>query len=313
MENLDANLTCLKYENFQTAYKDLLQKLKTYGQDVSSRGFNCKELRNLQFTITKPQFRLLDIPFRNQQMRRYIFGELLWYLSASDDVNFIKRYSKFWEKISDDGMHSNSAYGKYIFRPFTPRGEGVFYPSFYFDNEKTISQWDWVKSLLIKDNGTREAVIHIKPIQMYETKDVVCTIALIFQIRNGKLNLTTIMRSNDIIKGLTYDVFMFTFLQELMAVELDVPLGEYTHFTTSLHLYEQDNELADKILNEMTSRNIRLCDIQKDFRERDLPLLLAYEKDGFAGIGLDKMAETSQLTYQLINFLEDSNYVREKI
>lgn len=299
----------MKMTSFNRAYKFVLQDLLYDGDEVVVRGKKVKELLNYRFTIMNPRKRLLDIPGRTEKMKRYIFGELLWYLSGIDKTEFITKYSKFWKNISDDGVHANSAYGKYIFGSMNIKGEGVNY-----DNTiDCCTQWDWCKQLLMKDRYTREAVINIKPVQMYDTKDVVCTIALNFYIRNDKLHLTTYMRSNDVIKGLSYDVFMFTFLQELMAAELGVELGEYHHVTTNVHLYEDDYELAKNIINnywfERDDFIDELDNIPSNFRDNDLPLLLIYEKTGL----LDDCVKLSTVGWQLLSFLEDSNYVREKI
>ena len=153
---------------------------------------------------------------------KYAIGELLWYLSGSNKLSAIAPYAKFWESISDDGETVNSAYGHKI-------------SSFYgFD------QWDYVKNLLIADKYSRQAVIHIKNPSCEPSKDVPCTVSIQFHIRQGKLHCTTYMRSNDIWLGLPYDIFTFTCLQIKMAMELDVELGEYTHISSSLHLYEKD-------------------------------------------------------------------------
>ena len=298
------------YNNFTYAYKELMYDLKEHGIENTVRNMRVKELLNYSFTITNPRDRLLNIPERNTIMRRYIFGELLWYLSGSDKLSSIVKYSKFWKNISDDGYHSNSAYGKYIFGSMERKGDGVNYK---LEHPGYFNQWDWCKKLLTDDCNTREAVINIKPIQMYETKDVVCTIALNFYIRDNKLHLTTYMRSNDAVKGLTYDVFMFTFLQELMAKELNVELGTYNHVVTNLHIYERDWQLIDTVINNRDNSVLLLAPIEEDFRKVELPLLLRYEAFGFTGIELTEIEKLSTLSWQLMSFLEDSNYVREKI
>ena len=57
------------------------------------------------------------------------------------------------------------------------------------------------------------------------------------------------MRSSDIILGLAYDVPAFTTIQEILANELGVELGEYVHTSNSLHCYERDFEMLDAIAN----------------------------------------------------------------
>jgi len=56
------------------------------------------------------------------------------------------------------------------------------------------------------------------------------------------------MRSSDVIFGIAYDVPAFTLFQEILANELGVGIGTYTHVSNSLHIYERHFELAEKIL-----------------------------------------------------------------
>lgn len=155
---------------------------------------------------------------------RYAIGELLWYNSKSRYCKTIEPFSKFWNKVSDDGITINSNYGYCI------------HDKFDFD------QWEMAKQLL-QEKNSRRVVIHIKEARNLihnPTKDVNCTIALQFILRNGKLDLITTMRSNDIWLGLPYDVFNFTCMQIQMAMELNVQIGTYYHNAGSLHMYKRD-------------------------------------------------------------------------
>jgi len=203
---------------WETWYRLLSEMDKT---DDSRDGEVCGEVINAITIITDPTKNILKSNIRNMSMR-YAVGELLWYLSGNNKLDAIKRYSKAWESLSDDGETVNSAYGYRIFEQFG------------FD------QWEYVKDLLKKDPNTRQAVIHIKDASNKPTKDTPCTVSLQFLLRNGQLNLTTYMRSNDIWLGFPYDVFSFTCMQIIMAFELGVEIGEYTHIAGSLHLYTRN-------------------------------------------------------------------------
>ena len=56
------------------------------------------------------------------------------------------------------------------------------------------------------------------------------------------------MRSSDLIFGIAYDIPAFTFFQEMLALELGVGLGTYTHCSNSLHIYERHFKMARTIL-----------------------------------------------------------------
>lgn len=153
---------------------------------------------------------------------RYAIGEMIWYMSGSNKLKEIQKYSKGWDRMSDDGETVNSNYGYCISRKYG------------FD------QWEWCKEELVKNPNSRRAVIHIKEPSDKDSKDINCTVCLQFFIRQGKLYCTVYMRSNDIWMGFPYDVFQFTNMQVLMSMELELELGTYTHIAGSLHLYERD-------------------------------------------------------------------------
>lgn len=164
----------------------------------------------------------------------YLLGEWLWYFTGRHDVKFISQFGSMWEKLSDDGITNNSAYG-YLMRY-----------AFGFDQiEKMID-------LLTLDPNSRRAVVNLNTPneKVIETHDEPCTIALQYLIRDGKLNCTGIMRSNDIWFGLPYDIAFFTELQRYIAYRLDIPVGSYTHFVTSMHLYDKDYETVKKIVSD---------------------------------------------------------------
>src|SRR5206468_2212365 len=81
-------------------------------------------------------------------------------------------------------------------------------------------------------------------------RDAACATSLQFLLRDGVLDAVLTMRSNDAVWGMPYDIFLFTFLQELMALELGVGLGAYHHFASSLHIYERHVALARRVLSQ---------------------------------------------------------------
>ena len=123
-------------------------------------------------------------------------------------------------------------------------------PNISTDNS-TIDQIKSIINKLTKDRDSRQALLVIwdPAIDNTPTKDFPCTSVMQFFIRENKLHMIVYMRSNDIIRGTTYDVFNFTMIQEIIANELDVELGNYYHNTGSIHLYETDYDWAKTIIN----------------------------------------------------------------
>ena len=213
---------------------EALKVLAERGHESDSRdGAVVGEICDAVFCIEDPTRNIVTSPIRKMPMR-YAVGELAWYLSGSNRVTDIAPFAKKWVEISDDGATNNSAYGWRICEKFG------------FD------QWEHIKNMLLKDPNSRQAVIHIKDADNRPTKDTPCTVYLQFLLRDGKLNLSVHMRSNDIWMGVPYDMFSFCFLQMKMAMELGVSIGQYTHYAGSLHMYARDYDSALQNLNSIS-------------------------------------------------------------
>ena len=207
-------------------YKSMALELLHEGHKVG----NTIELQNAQFSF---DVRTNNIATCRDISLPYLFAEMTWYLAGSQSMKFISKFGSMWERISDDGETSNSAYGHIMFMRYG------------FDQLNRIIE------LLKKDPGSRRALININipnP-RVIETKDEPCTICLQFLIRDGKLDCTGMMRSNDIWYGLPYDIVFFTEVQKHIASELGIDVGTYTHFATSLHVYEKDIDKLEKAIN----------------------------------------------------------------
>lgn len=198
--------------------------------DSSRDGAVVGEILNAVTVIEDPTRCILKSPIRKLPMR-YCIGELLWYLSGNNRLDGIQLYTGAWDRMSDDGETVNSNYGHRIQNAIDEV------------DDKLFNQMEMCEELLRKDPNTRQALIHIKSarnVLVNPTKDLNCTVCLQFFIREGKLYMTTYMRSNDLWMGFPNDIFQFTCMQIYLAMRLNVGLGSYTHIAGSLHLYERD-------------------------------------------------------------------------
>lgn len=222
-------------ETIDDVFLKLSNKIIEQGEYVKCRGMSTKELVNCSFSLTNvnpPQF--LNNKMRNLSLR-YAFGELFWYLSGTDSLEYISFYSSKYKLFSDNNIKLNGAYGPRIM-PKIPL----------------------IINLLKKDPYSRRAVINVyKQSDINkESKDIPCTIAIQFLIRNNKLDMYVYMRSNDLYLGLPYDVFSFTFLQKMVSRQLNIPIGTYNHQTTSLHIYEKDYSFFLNLSDELEVKHI---------------------------------------------------------
>lgn len=165
---------------------------------------------------------------------RFMCAEAWWILDGRDDVETIKPYAKHIVNFSDDGHKFFGAYGPRI-----------------------VAQLDYVVDALIKDRDTRQAVLTTWQPNPPVTKDVPCTVAFSWLIRNGKIECHVFMRSSDNWLGIPYDAFNFTMLTVEIARRYNLVVGVpdemlelgAMHLTAaSSHVYDRDMEKIQKVL-----------------------------------------------------------------
>lgn len=229
----------IQESNMTDMFTNILSSINHEGYNVNGT----TELENVTFQL--PAGFTIDNAIAKQRfVLSYGLAEMVWYLSGSRSMEWISKFGSIWTKLTDDGITNNSAYGYAI----------------YFENG--YSQLEQIIEILKADPNSRRAVININTPHPNKltTNDERCTIALQYLVRDGKLNATTYMRSNDINFGVPYDVFYFTMLQRFVAKSLGLEVGTYTHTATSLHMYDRDIDKLDgamhKSLKEYPSFNM---------------------------------------------------------
>lgn len=186
---------------------------------------------NMMWPVVTFKERKLHIPF--------LGGEAYWILSGDDTVAGIAPYNRHIAKFSDDGERFFGAYGP-----------------------KVVGQLDYVVDKLRDDPQSRQAGLTIWRENPPETKDVPCTVAMFFTIREGKLNTHVFMRSSDAWLGLPYDAFNFTMVTCVILKRLNVEIfdGFYlepgTQYLTmaNSHIYMEHWAKAQEIVAKRGSR-----------------------------------------------------------
>lgn len=160
----------------------------------------------------------------------FAIAEVVWILNGRSDAAFLNHWNPKLPLYAGDVQYYHAAYG------FRLRKE------FGFD------QLERAFGALSSNPNTRQIVLQIwnpqidfpdaagKPV----ADDIPCNICALPKIRNNKLEWLQIMRSNDLQRGLPYNIIQFTSLQEMLAGWLGADLGAYSHVSDSLHVYERD-------------------------------------------------------------------------
>jgi len=199
-------------------------------------------------------------------------GELFWYLSKTNDLEFMEYYlPDRYMKESDDGITVRSGYGERLFG---------------LNGHNQIQN---IIELLRKKPTTRRAVIQLFDASdiSEDFKSIPCTCTLQFIIRDNKLNLLVNMRSNDAFIGLPHDVFTFTMLQEIVAYSVNVDVGIYIHSVGSLHLYEENHENAKTYLSEGWQSPIAMDPMPMEDPWQAIDVVRRIEEQARANIEID--------------------------
>lgn len=227
--------TYLVSDNVNELYYEMCKDLYTNGKRVNGT----VELENVKVVLTNPCNNIITLRERKTS-KKYLLAENIWYAAGSNLLNFIGTFASLWQRITDDGLTNNSAYG-YIMK----------YKHGFNQIEKVIE-------ILTKTPDNRRAIININDANadVLETKDEQCTMFLQFLIRDNKLNMTAAMRSNDLIYGFVNDIAAFTALQQYIAHRLNIEVGTYTHFASSLHYYNTKDNNSEQMVKNIINAGI---------------------------------------------------------
>ncbi len=209
----------------------------------TSRGTQKLEYNGLWITEYKrPNERVLFAKERDAHPF-FHFMEALWILDGRDDVAWICRYLENLRKYSDDGVRFNAAYG------FRMRHH---FQSVNHIEEQSRVEFKQVDQLLGVIQHLKNDRDSLRAVMTYwdpatdlnlDSKDLPCNDMLAFKVRDGKLNISVMNRSNDAIWG-AYgtNAVQFSFIAGALGVEV----GTYRQISDSMHVYPE-NELCKRL------------------------------------------------------------------
>ncbi|WP_050627363.1 thymidylate synthase [Bradyrhizobium viridifuturi] len=236
------------------------------GVVTASRGDTVEAIGAL-IEITDPRARLSRSETRGKLFSS--LGELLWYLTGDNQLDFILPYVKRYKCETEDGKTVYGGYGPRLFGP--------------------PDQIANVITLLKQRPSSRRAVI-----QLFDKSDIAephreipCTTNLQFFVRDEKLDMIATMRSNDAYFGLPHDAFCFTMLQEIIARTLALEVGTYRHFAGSMHIYRERWADAQHFVDEGYQSRVAMPEMPTGDPWPAIAILLDAEKRIRSGELLD--------------------------
>jgi thymidylate synthase len=196
---------------------------KSY-QDKNVEGnpdFDTLELQNYTYCVTAPDTAGLEPtqPWASQEFRERVLGEGM----CNPGVAWVYR-PEVWKQF------------------LQPNGKFA-----YTYDERMYYQLQPIITELSQNPDSRQLFLSIwdPDIDIYKLggiSRVPCSIGYIIQARRGAINLTYLMRSCDFATHFVNDVYLAHKLQRHIAEKVDMPVGIFTHYIASLHVFHKDVE-----------------------------------------------------------------------
>lgn len=214
-------------ENGVTGYRDLVKHVLAAGVKRSPRGHVTLDAGPTT-VVMQDVTESLPLGIGRGLNRRIAAVEAAQLVGGFSDPDLTVKASSAFSRYREPEGHFHGAYGNRI-----------------------AQQFAYVIYKLKNDRDSRQAVATLwSPYHdnVPNKRDYPCTIALIFAIVNGRLELSVTMRSQDIWLGAPYDWFQFTQAQQTLARLLSIPPGIYRHSTVSTHLYGVNMADTDQLI-----------------------------------------------------------------
>lgn len=167
----------------------------------------------------------------------YVKAEIAWYESESTNINDIEYGAKglspaAWKTAANKHGEINSNYGHLVY------------------SDKYYRQFERVFHELVQNPDSRRAVMIYNRPSIWEEynengkNDFICTNAVAYYIRDGKLHSVVQMRSNDVIYGYKNDYAWQKYMLEELCYTLSIKLGNIHWQVQNLHVYEKHFDLV---------------------------------------------------------------------
>jgi thymidylate synthase len=190
-----------------------------------------REQLNYGFTLSSPLDRL------SPKLRLHVaVARFVWMMAANNRLADIAFYEPKVSGYTDDQLTvPGSSYGMRLRQP----QPGL----------------DQIKGAIARLKSEKEkrraAVVIFHPVDaVRESHDIPCAFGMFLHARNGRLDATLIMRSNNAATLLPFNIFEFSLLMEALAVEAGLDLGSLHYFAGSMHLFESAVDRAASLLAE---------------------------------------------------------------
>lgn len=241
-------------------WKKAVRQLLNQEKLINGRNGNVFELLHTFISIENPRQKWIYDRIPPISIG-FALAELVWIMNGEDHSEIINYWNPNLPKFAGTGNVYYGAYGKRIRSHF---GFDQLEKAYYAlqnvpeSRQVVIQIYDAKKDFPINNGEPRN-------------EDIPCNICSLLKVRNGKLEWSQIMRSNDILLGMPYNFVQFTGLQEILAGWIGLEVGSYNHYSDSLHLYCRDRGKIgignEKEIENPDSLSLEKSESEKIFKE----------------------------------------------
>lgn len=224
------------YKNINDAMGEIKRDLAEMGIRVYPATYQNKDIKN------NPNFETLEI-------QNYIYT--IFHPQLSDFKHDIWADAEFHERIRNQigGEVIVNPGEAYKLRPEVWEqflNENGQFDYTYCERMSQFNALDRIIDRIKTDKDSRQLFLSIwqpSDIEKIGGKArIPCSLGYLFQVRGGELHMTYLMRSCDFATHFDNDIYLANRLLDLVARHTGYPVGNFTHWIASLHIYKKDIE-----------------------------------------------------------------------
>ncbi|MBA3823261.1 MAG: hypothetical protein H0X24_05045 [Ktedonobacterales bacterium] len=226
---------------FDEQYRELLRAIVADGTEERNQrtGHLTRALPGMTLVATDVAADFPLLTLRRIPINLFV-AEQVWFLTGERmPDHFLNQFTRIWADFTNVAGVVSAAYG-YRWRRHFGRDQ--------------ISD---LVTLLERDPSSRQGVVIAWDpatdglASGVQRKNVPCPYTFTVNIIGGRLNLHSVVRSNDVLLGLPHDVAGFALLLGILAARLGVQPGKYTHSVSHAHIYDIHYAAAQTMIDRV--------------------------------------------------------------
>lgn len=220
-------MNTIRHKRAYKVWRNALNLILEEGREfIDEDDRTCKEISNMDLRIDSPSDNIREPIKRLNEFEKWIYPSL-----GEIEKNIISKETSLGYEYS---------YGDRIF-------------AFSGDDKKKDQINEFIIPLLKENRRSRRAVVGIwNPLEDSNIfkKEIPGLVTLDFKMASGRLNVTGIIRSNDVFYGWPASIYQCFKIQEYVAEKLGEEIGFLSTFSTSAHIFEEQIEYIKKVIGE---------------------------------------------------------------